>query len=523
VTVHRDHPYSVPVTPERPRGGAPVVSLVIPTRNEADNIRPLVGRVTNALAATPFEICFVDDSDDGTADLLLGLAQSDPSIRCVLRQGADRKGGLSTAVVAGLRMARGRYVCVMDADLQHPPELIPVLLGEAERGADLVVASRYAAGGSHQGLGTPLRRLVSRAATVVARLLFKEARQSSDPLSGYFLCRRALIDGIEFRPVGFKILLELLVCVPALRVVDVPVTQAARAQGVSKATARQGLLYIRHLWSLFFDVPGSARVWKFGLVGLSGLCVFLPVLAILAGVVRLNPLIAFVPAFALSAGWNTAMNWRLTFGDQRRGGHGPLHYLEFALLSGCVMFGVFAVLVDIETPSVVAGLAAALVAMLLNGLVNRAHLRHSPSMWASVAIDQGVQGGLARLASEVGADRAYVLPARGDASSGLPDGLLAHVIAHRRPVLVTEAASYRAQRRSNIETASRLLLPVVHEDRVVAVVVCDRFAPGGFEAAALETATVAVAAIEPLLTAAWDDRPERPEVAPARAAPGPAR
>jgi dolichol-phosphate mannosyltransferase len=523
VTSTRLRAYSVPVTPERPRGGAPVVSLVVPTRNEVNNVQPLVERVTAALAATTFEICFVDDSDDATGDLLLDLASSNPSVRALLRQGADRKGGLSTAVVAGLHMARGRYVCVMDADLQHPPELIPLLLAEAERGADLVIASRYAPGGSHEGLGTPLRRLVSREATFVARMLFKEARQSSDPLSGYFLCRRALIDGIEFRPVGFKILLELLVCVPDLRVVDVPVTQASRAEGVSKATARQGLLYLRHLRSLFFDVPGSARVWKFGLVGLSGLCVFLPVLAILAGVVRLNPLIAFVPAFALSAAWNTAMNWRLTFGDQRRGGRGPRHYLEFALLSGCVMFCVFAVLIDIGVPSVVAGLAAALVAMLLNGLVNRAHLHHTPSMWASVAIDHGVQGGLARLADEVGADRAYVLPARGESSSGLPEGLLAHVIAHRRPVLITEAASYRAQRRSNIETASRMLLPVVRGDRVAAVVVCERFAPGGFDAAALETATLAVAAIEPLLTAASSDQPERPEVAPARAAPGPAR
>ena len=515
--------YPLPVTPERPRGDAPVVSLVIPTRNEADNVRALVDRVTAALAATPFEICFVDDSDDTTGDLLLDLAHSNPSIRCLLRQGADRTGGLSTAVVAGLRMARGLYVCVMDADLQHPPELIPVLLTQAEHGADLVVASRYAPGGSHEGLGTPVRRLVSRGATVVARLLFKEARQSSDPLSGYFLCRRALIDGIEFRPVGFKILLELLVCVPGLSVVDVPVTQAARAEGVSKATARQGLLYLRHLRSLFFDVPGSARAWKFGLVGLSGLCVFLPVLAVLCGIVELNPLIAFVPAFGLSAAWNTAMNWRLTFGDQRRGGQGPRHYLEFALLSGCVMFCVFAALIDIGVPSVLSGLAAALVAMLLNGLVNRAHLHHSPSRWASVAIDHGVQGGLARLADDVDADRAYLLPARGDASSGLPDGLLAHVITRRHPVLITEAASYRAQRRSNIETASRMLLPVVRDDRVVAVVVCERFAPGGFDAAALETATVAVAAIEPLLTAASSDQRERPEVAPARAAPGPAR
>ena len=118
--------YSVPVTPERPRGGAPVVSLVIPTRNEASNVQPLVDRITAALAATPFEICFVDDSDDNTGDLLLDLASANANVRCLLRQGADRTGGLSTAVVAGLHMARGRYVCVMDADLQHPPELIPV-------------------------------------------------------------------------------------------------------------------------------------------------------------------------------------------------------------------------------------------------------------------------------------------------------------------------------------------------------------------------------------------------------------
>ena len=520
------------MTPEEPRGAAPVVSLVIPTRNEAGNIQPLVERVSAALAGTRFEICFVDDSDDGTADLLLALAKeqpavqlarTQPTIRCLLRQGADRQGGLSTAVVAGLRMARGRYVCVMDADLQHPPELVPVLLAEAERGADLVVASRYAKGGSREGLAGSTRRFVSRGATVVARVLFNEARQSSDPLSGFFLCRRALVDGIEFRPVGFKILLELLVCLPELRVVDVPMTQAVRGAGESKATARQGLLYLRHLWSLFFDVPGSARVWKFGLVGVSGLCVFLPILAILIGIAGVNPLVAFIPAFGLSAAWNTAMNWQLTFGDQRRGGHGPRHYIEFALLSGCVMFAVFALLINAHVASVVAGLAAALVAMVINGLVNRAFIRRRPAVWAAIAIDQGVQGGLSRLAEDVGADRAYLLPARGVGASGLPTGLLAHVIAHKRPVLITEAASRRAQRRTNIETVSRMLLPVVRDDVVLAVVVCERVAPGGFDSAALETATVAVEAIEPALIAAAADPPSRPEVAPARPAPGPAR
>ncbi len=235
------------------------------------------------------------------------------------------------------------------------------------------------------------------------------------------------------------------------------------------------------------------------------------------------PLVAFVPAFVLSAAWNTVMNWRLTFGDQRRGGRGPRHYLEFALLSGCVMFGVFALLVEVRVATVLAGLAAAVVAMLEQWLVNRAFIHRGPAVWAAIAVDHGVQGGLARLAADVGADRAYVLPARGDASSGLPAGLLAHVIAHKRPVLITEAASYRAQRRTNIETASRMLLPVVRGDTVLAVVVCERFAPGGFDPAALDTATIAVEAIEPALIAAAADQPQRAEVAQTRAAPGPAR
>jgi dolichol-phosphate mannosyltransferase len=283
---------------------APLVSIVVPTRNEAGNVGPLWTRIAAALGQTPFEVCFVDDSDDETGDLLLRLESRDGRIRCQFRQGEERAGGLSTAVVAGLHMARGRYVCVMDADLQHPPETIPALLNGAEHGADLVVASRYSPGGSRSGLGGGGRRMVSRGATMVARLLFKEARRSADPLSGFFLCRRALIDGIEFRPVGFKILLELLVCVPGLRVVDVPVAQEKRAAGDSKATLRQGLLYLGHLRSLFLDVPGSARFWKFGLVGLSGLGVFLPVLWALTGPAHWNPVLAFLPAYALSAAWN---------------------------------------------------------------------------------------------------------------------------------------------------------------------------------------------------------------------------
>jgi dolichol-phosphate mannosyltransferase len=503
-----------------------VVSVVVPTRNEAGNIGPLGDRLRAALGDVPYEICFVDDSDDETPERIADLESTTGSVRYLFRQGDDREGGLSTAVVAGLHMARGRWVCVMDADLQHPPELIPRLLAEGEAGADLVVASRYATGGSREGLDGAVRRFVSRGATAAARLLFVEARLSTDPLSGFFLCRRSIIDGIEFRPVGFKILLELLVCVPGLHVVDVPLTQAQRGAGASKASMGQGLLYLGHLLSLFLDVPGSARRWKFALVGLSGLAVFLPLLWALAGPAGLHPLVAFVPAFALSVVWNGLLNWVWTYADQRRGGGvGLRRYLDWALISGGIMFGVFALLVEgVHLAVLASGAVAAVLAMAVNGLVNRSVVARRPSVWASVAVDHGVQASLARLAADVGADRAYVLPPRADASAALPPGLLVYAISRRHPMVITEAASHRVQRRTNIEVASRMILPVV--DRrgglagVVAVVVCERYATRGFDATALETATRAVAELVPVLAAARVEMPIRAEPQMARSAPG---
>jgi dolichol-phosphate mannosyltransferase len=484
-----------------------LLSVVVPTRNEAGNVAPLVERLRRALDGVAAELCFVDDSDDDTPALLERLSResADPgtsavAVRCLFRQGPERAGGLSTAVVAGLRMAGGRYVCVMDADLQHPPETIPAMLAEAERGADLVVASRYAPGGSHGGLDGFTRRLVSRGATRVARGLFSEARQTADPLSGFFLCRRALLDGIEFRPVGFKILLELLVCVPGIAVRDVPLQFQPREAEASKASVGQGLLYLRHVRSLFFDVRGSARRWKFALVGLSGLLVFLPLLAVLTLAAPLPPLAAFVPAFAVSVAWNTTLNRLWTFSDQRRRavGEGPWRYLRWVALSGAVMFLAFTLLWLQGVHVMVAGLVAALAGMAVNGALNLPAVRGRRVAWAQVAVDGGVQGSLARLAELVGADRAYLLPAErvgGAAPAAVPAELLDRAVAMHRPAMWTEAASHRPQRRSNIESTSLMVVPVVRDGHVLAVVVCERRAPQGFQPEALETATRAVDAI----------------------------
>jgi dolichol-phosphate mannosyltransferase len=475
-----------------------MLSVVVPTRNEAGNVGPLIERIDRALAGVAVEICFVDDSDDDTPALLerLMAERGGGRVRCLFRQGTERRGGLSTAVVAGLRMATGRYVCVMDADLQHPPETMRAMLDEAERGADLVVASRYVPGGSHGGLDGAGRRLVSRNATRLARLLFSEARQTADPLSGYFLCRRALLDGIEFRPVGFKILLELLVCVPGITVRDVPLQFQPREAGVSKASMRQGLLYLRHLRSLFFDVRGSARVWKFAMVGFTGMLVFLPVLAVLTGVVGVPPLVAFVPAWVVSVAWNTLLNRVWTFADQRRSavGEGPGRYLRGTVLSGLIMFSTFLLLWLSGLHVLLAAVCAALVAMACNAALNVATVRTRPVAWARLAVDRGIQASLARLSEQVGADRAYLLPAsRGGVSpAAVPAELLDRVVRHVLPAMWTEAPSYRPQRRTNIESTSLMLIPAVRSGKVLAVVVFERRAPRGFLPDALETATRAV-------------------------------
>jgi dolichol-phosphate mannosyltransferase len=136
----------------------------------------------------------------------------------------------------------------MDGDLQHPPEQVPELIATAERGADLVVATRYAGDGSANGLSSRFRGLASIGAGGVARVLFPRALAGvSDPMSGFFTIRTAAVHPADIHPCGFKILLEMLVRTPGLRVAEVPFTFAARHAGESKASWQEAA---RYLWQL---------------------------------------------------------------------------------------------------------------------------------------------------------------------------------------------------------------------------------------------------------------------------------
>ncbi|MCH8000034.1 MAG: glycosyltransferase, partial [Chloroflexi bacterium] len=184
---------------------AMLLSVVVPTRNERENVGPLIQRLEAALSGLPCELIFVDDSDDETPEVIRGLRTSLP-VRVIERHGEERRGELATAAVTGIERARGEYVCVLDADLQHPPERVVTLLRQAQiTGADMVIGTRYGAGGHLDALGGWARQAVSRLCKWLAQaLLLDRVRTVSDPLGGFFLVRRALVHGVALRPMGYR-------------------------------------------------------------------------------------------------------------------------------------------------------------------------------------------------------------------------------------------------------------------------------------------------------------------------------
>ncbi|MDY7105842.1 MAG: polyprenol phosphomannose-dependent alpha 1,6 mannosyltransferase MptB [Actinomycetota bacterium] len=228
------------------------LTVVVPTRNEAGNVGPLLHRLDGALAGVDAEVIVVDDSDDDTCDRLADAAPGVAlPVRLLHRRGNERWGGLSSAVVEGIEAAEGRWVAVIDGDLQHPPEVVRDMLERTHtRACDLVVGSRFVPGGDAGGL-SPLRRRLSAAATLTARgVLGPRLAGCTDPMSGLFLVRRSMVDTRRCNPSGFKILLELLATQPGLRRVEVPLRFAPRTEGRSKASVPEALGYLGHVLDL---------------------------------------------------------------------------------------------------------------------------------------------------------------------------------------------------------------------------------------------------------------------------------
>lgn len=222
------------------------VSVVVPTYNEAQALPELVRRLFAALEAAgrQAELVIVDDSSpDGTGDVAEALAQRYP-VRVLHR---PPRSGLASAVLDGLAHARGQILVVMDADLSHPPEVVPRLVEAIEAGAELAVASRYVPGGGVEAW--PWRR---RFVSQVANLLARPFVPIRDATSGFFALRREVIEGVALDPIGFKIGLEIMAKGRYRRFREVPYIFADRRFGRSKFGTRQVLDYLRQL----------ARLWR---------------------------------------------------------------------------------------------------------------------------------------------------------------------------------------------------------------------------------------------------------------------
>jgi dolichol-phosphate mannosyltransferase len=294
-----------------------VLSVIIPTYNEALNVEELLRRLRNVLnPALPgaYELILVDDdSPDRTWELAQRLAHDRPALR-VMRRTGER--GLASAVVRGWQVSRGSYLCAIDADLQHPPGAIVELFALMKRGADMAVASRHVEGGGVSDWSIA-RRIVSRAAQLIGLIVLPSVvGRVSDPMSGYFMIRRSAIGGMELSPLGYKILIEVLARGRFPWVGEVPYTFVERAHGGSKATARVYLDYLRHLTRLRFSRLPFNRFARFAIVGLSGVVVDMGLLFLLSdptmlgwGLTR-SKLIAAEAAIVNNFSWNDAWTFR---------------------------------------------------------------------------------------------------------------------------------------------------------------------------------------------------------------------
>lgn len=235
----------------------PQVSVVLPTYNEAENMPVIIPRICSVLAKAGIrgEVIVVDDhSPDGTGEAARRLSETLP-VRVLIR---TQERGLATAVIAGFNMSQAQVCAVMDADGSHPVEKLPELINPIlEDRIDIAVGSRHVSGGE---IGQwPLhRRIVSSAAAFMTLGLTK----MSDPTSGFMAVRRSLLQNIDLAPVGWKIVLEIVVKAETGRLMEVPITFNDRERGESKMSLREQWNYIKHLGRLYQFRVNSYRRTK---------------------------------------------------------------------------------------------------------------------------------------------------------------------------------------------------------------------------------------------------------------------
>ena len=307
----------------------PVLSLVVPTFNERDNVNRLYRKLKTALRGVAWEVLFVDDnSPDGTWDVVRGLAMRDSRVRCIRRIG---RRGLSGACIEGILASSAPYAAVMDADLQHDETQLTKMLSLLQTGqAELVVGSRYIEGGSADSFDSK-RAGFSAFATTVARRMLGVA--IADPMSGFFMIRRDRFE--ELAPAlstqGFKILLDIVATAHGrLKTVEIPYTFGTRLHGESKLDSMVALDFLGLVLAKFTHDIVSLRFLLFALVGGTGLFVHLGTLFVALRLFHVPFAGAQAAGAFVAMTSNFILNNFLTYRDQRLKG--------FAILGGLLAF-----------------------------------------------------------------------------------------------------------------------------------------------------------------------------------------
>ncbi len=361
-------PAAEPVVDERADRPVDLV-VVIPTYCERGNIAELVQRLQRTLRGIEWEVVFVDDdSPDGTAELAWSIGQRDRRVRCIRRVG---RRGLSSACLEGMLASAALLIAVMDADLQHDETRLPVMLQRMQdENADLVIATRYADTGS-TGNWDRSRADMSRVATRLSR--FIQASDVSDPMSGFFMLKRAVIEAAlpDLSALGYKLLLDILASVKQpLTIREVPYTFRSRVSGQSKLDSMVlwdfGMLLLDKLLGRYIPV----RFIAFALVGGAGIGVHMALMWVLLAYGGPSFAAAQTIAASLTMVFNYSINNVLTYRDRRRRGFGWITGL-FVFMAACSLGAFINVMIANSfysngVPWVLASLAEILIGAMWN-------------------------------------------------------------------------------------------------------------------------------------------------------------
>ena len=223
-----------------------MISIVVPTFNEKGNIAPLLKLIGDTLKEIDYEVIFVDDSNDETPQVIEEAAKTDKHVRLFHR---ENEKGLATAVVKGFSLAEGDFVACMDADLQHPPEVLLDMYAAMLAHADMAIPSRLIPGGSDGGLDL-VRKIISGSARYMAKIILPCLRGISDPTSGLFMVKRELLQGAELNPIGWKIMVEVISQCNVKKILETPYSFHDRESGESKISLKVSLEFIEQLFHL---------------------------------------------------------------------------------------------------------------------------------------------------------------------------------------------------------------------------------------------------------------------------------